>query len=127
MIEAEIAFALFDKLLNALGLIREGKKRHTEQIDQALRALYVALTETSAYISERNAGKRRNRKKEFSLARLWQDASIPLRAIDRGFADRCFAKGNYWMDPEAWDGSRIEKTGIAIESVLAQTRDLLVR
>jgi len=92
-----------------------------------LRALYVALTETRAYISERESGKRRNRKREYQLAELWQSASIPLRTIDKEFAARCFAKGNYWMDPNAWDKKRIEETGIAIDSVLEETRKLLLQ
>jgi hypothetical protein len=127
MIETEIAFALFDKLLAGLGLLREGKKQRTEKTEQALRALYVALTETKAYISDRESGKRRNRRREYQLAQLWQNASIPLRVIDKEFALRCFAKGNYWMEPEAWDKKRIEDTGIAIDAVLNETRGLLVR
>ena len=127
MIETNTIFTLFDKLLASLGLIREGRKLRTERVDQALRALYVALTETNAYITARTSGKKRDRKKEFALAHLWHDASIPLRVIDKEFASRCFAKGNYWMDPDAWDKDRIQQTGIAIESVLERTRDLLVR
>ena len=125
--EPGIAFALFDRVLAGLGLIREGKRQRTEKVEDALRALYVALTETRIYISERESGKRRNRKREYQLAELWQTASIPLRTIDKEFADRCFAKGNYWMDPKAWDKNRIDETGIAIDSVLEATRELLVQ
>lgn len=125
--EPGIAFALFDKVLAGLGLIREGRMQRTEKVENALRALYVALTETRAYISERENGKHRNRKREYQLAELWQSASIPLRTIDKEFAARCFAKGNYWMDPNAWDKKRIEETGIAIDSVLEETRKLLLQ
>lgn len=100
MIEPTVAFSLFDKVLAGLGLIREGRKQRTEKIDQALLALYAALAETKAYIEDRSGGKRRNRKREFGLARLWHSASIPLRVIDERFADRCFLKGSYWMDPD---------------------------
>lgn len=70
MIEPIVAFSLFDKVLAGLGLIREGKKQRTEKIDNALLALYAALAETRAYISDRESGKRRNRKREFEIARL---------------------------------------------------------
>ncbi len=126
MIEPGTAFALFDKVLAGLGLIREGRRQRTEKTEHALRALYVALSETRAYISEREGGKRRNRKREYKLAELWHSASIPLRAIDKEFAGRCFAKGNYWMNPAAWDKKMIEETGIAIDSVLEATRKLLL-
>jgi len=127
MIESGVAFALFDKALAGLGLIREGERQRTEKVENALRALYVALTETRAYISEREGGKHRNREREYQLAELWQSASIPLRTIDKEFAGRCFAKGNYWMDPKAWDKERIDETGIAIDSVLEATRKLLLQ
>lgn len=126
MMEPGVVFALFDRVLAGLGLIREGQNQRTEKTEHALRALYVALAETRAYITERESGKRRNRKREYQLAELWHSASIPLRTIDREFAGRCFAKGNYWMDPKAWDKKRIGETGIAIDSVLEATRKLLL-
>jgi len=127
MIEPTIAFTLFDKVLTGLGLIREGKKQRTERIDNALLALYAALAEIRAYIADREKGKRRNRRREFELARLWQAASIPLRAIDKEFAERCFDKGSYWMEPDTWDKKRIEEKGIAIDAVFDATRKLLIR
>jgi len=87
--------------------------------------LYAALSETNEYISERDNGKRRNKKREMAIAKLWQIASVPLRVIDADFADICFDKGNYWMRPEAWDNQRIERTGIAIERVMKETKKLL--
>ena len=127
MIKPAFAFTLFDKILAVLGLIREGKKERTEKTDHALLALYAALAETRAYISEREKGKRRNRKQEFSIARLWHSASIPLRVIDKEFAERCFLKGSYWMEPDTWDKKKIEEKGIAIDAVFDATRKLLVR
>ena len=127
MIEPAIAFTLFDKILAGLGLIREGKKQRTEKTEHALHALYVALAETKAYVEDRENGKRRNRRREYELARLWHSASIPLRAIDKNFAERCFDKGSYWMEPEMWDKKRIEETGITIDAVFDATRRLLIR
>lgn len=127
MIETTVAFTLFDKILAGLGLIREGRKQRTEQIEHALLALYVALAETKSYIEGRENGKRRNRKREYELARLWHSASIPLRVIDKDFAHRCFLKGSYWMEPDTWDRNRIDETGIAIDAVFDATRQLLMR
>ncbi|MFA4907481.1 MAG: hypothetical protein WC602_04370 [archaeon] len=127
MIEPIVAFTLFDKVLAGLGLIREGKKQRTEKIDHALLALYTALSETRAYIADREKGKRRNHQQEFEIARLWHSASIPLRAIDKEFAERCFNKGSYWMEPDTWDKKRIEEKGIAIDAVFDATRKLLIR
>ena len=127
MIESAIAFTLFDKVLAGIGLLREGTKRRTEKTDQALFALYAALAESRAYITDRANGKRRDRKQEFSIAKLWHAASVPLREIDAEFAERCFIKGGYWMEPDTWDKKQIQEKGIAIESVFEETRKLLVR
>jgi hypothetical protein len=127
VIESGVAFTLFDKVLAGIGLIREGKKRRTDKTDQALFALYAALAETRSYIADRENGKRRNRQREFAIAKLWHAASVPLREIDVDFAERCFLKGGYWMEPDIWDKKNIPKKDIAIESVFDETRKLLVR
>ena len=127
MIEPTTAFTLFDKTLSVLGLIRDQKKQRTEQIDQALLALYAALAETRSYLSDLKDGKRRDKKREFAIARLWNTASVPLRQIDKDLAERCFLKGGYWMEPEAWDQKKIEAKGITIDSVFEATRQLLIK
>lgn len=123
----EVAFAIFDRFLAALGLIREGKRRRDERIDRALYALYTALNETKAYVERLDSGKRRNRKIERSIARLWHDASVPLRDIDRDLAERCFMKGSYWMEPDVWTDIMIKKKRIKLDQVMRSTRKLLMR
>lgn len=127
MIESAVAFTLFDKVLAAIGLLREGQKRRTEKTDQALFALYAALSESRAYLNDRAAGKRRNRAREFEIAKLWHSASVPLRDIDLELAERCFFKGGYWMEPDAWGKKRIQEKGIAFDAVFEETRKLLAR
>jgi len=125
MIEPVIAFKLFDKVLAGIGLIREGRKKRTEEVNTALFALLAALAETRAYIADRESGKRRNRQREFQIARLWHAAAVPLRSIDMEFANRCFEKGSYWMEPDIWAKKQIAEKGIAIDAVMEATRQLL--
>lgn len=127
MIEQGILIKMFDSTMSAMGLIRAGKKQRDEKLDQALFALYTALVETKAYVSELNNGKRRNKKKEWALARLWHDASVPIRYIDKDLANRCFIKGGYWTEPELWTEAKIKKNGIALDRVFEETRKLLLR
>jgi len=122
----QVAFAVFDRVLTALGLIREGKKRRTDRTDQALYALYTALNETKAYVERLESGKRRNRKTEWAIAKLWHDASVPLRDVDPDLADRCFIKGSYWMEPDTWTDVRIKRKRIKLDQVLKSTRKLLL-
>ena len=125
MIETAAAFTLFDKLLTGLGLLREGQKSRSAKTDAALIALYKALNQTKPYLDLRANGGERNRDREFEIARIWQDASIPLREIDPKLAERCFIKGGYWMEPETWDDTTIKQKGIAFAQVFESTRELL--
>lgn len=127
MIDPTIAFTLFDKLLAALGLIREGQKERTENTNQALKTLYAAISETKSYIHKREDGMPRDRDQEFSIAELWQKSSIPLREIDVELAEKCFLKGGYWMEPEIWSEGKILSKGIAIDAVFEATRQLLLK
>ena len=123
----EVAFAIFDRCLAALGLIRERRKYRNERIDQALYALYTALNETKAYIQHLDSGKRRNRKREWAIAKLWHDASVPLRDIDRDLAERCFMKGSYWLEPDTWTEVMVKNKRIKLDQVMKSTRNLLMK
>lgn len=127
MVEPVTLLGLFGKTLGVLGLIREGRQRRNEQIDRALFALYTALCETRVYVRDLENGERRSRKKEVAIAHLWHAASVPLRYIDRDLADRCFLKGSYWLDEEAWTQERINSSGIALDTMLEKTRDILIK
>lgn len=117
---------VFDRFLAALGLIREGRKHRTERIDKALYALYAALNETKAYMQHLDSGKRRRSKRELAIAKLWHDASVPLRHVDRDLADRCFLKGSYWLEPDTWTKVMEKKKRIKLEQLLRSTRELLM-
>jgi hypothetical protein len=123
----EVAFAVFDRFLAALGLIREGRKKRTERTDQALYALYTALNESKAYVEALDAGKKRNRKSEWAIAKLWHDASVPLRDIDRDLAERCFIKGSFWLEPDTWTDMMIKRKRIKLDQVMRSTRNLLMK
>ena len=121
------AVTLFDRLLAAIGLIREKQKTRTTSIDQGLYALYAALNETKAYVSSLNSGKERDRNREFAIAKLWQDASVPLRKVDPELAKRCFDKGSYWWEPEAWSELMINHKKIGLNQVIKSARELLIK
>lgn len=118
MLEAIVAFTFFDKVLAGLGLLREGQKERSQKTDEALLNLYVAISETKTYLNERKNGAARSEEREYAIARLWHKASVPLREIDPEFAERCFIKGGYWMEPAVWTDEQIKSKGIAIDQVL---------
>ena len=126
MSEITILMTVFDKVMNVLGLIRDNKIKRDEKIDASLYVLYAALTETKAYMVALKKNGRRNTRQEHNLAKLWHDASVPLRKIEPELAHICFMKGTYWLEPEAWDKSSINRNKIALDHVFEQTRELLI-
>ena len=118
---------LFDRLLTAIGLIREKQKARTIRTDEGLYALYAALNETKAYVSSLNSGKEKDRNREYAIAKLWQDASVPLRKVDPELAKRCFDKGSYWWEPEAWSKLMINRKKIGLNQVIKSARELLMK
>lgn len=126
MEEASIALVIFDKFLKIIGLIRSGEIKRDEQIDESLHALYDALTETKAYVARLNDGQPNDRDQEMKIARMWHNASVPIRHIDPDLAHKCFLKGSYWHEPDSWTDARIRENGIALDQVLDNTKDLLL-
>jgi len=124
--EVTAVMTILGGILKVVGLIRDGRIKKDGHTDEALFALYAALSETKDYVSSLAEGKPHNRKHENKLANMWHKASIPLRYIDRDLAERCFDKGNYWMNPNSWSNASIRENRIAIDQVLESTRDLLL-
>ena len=121
------AVTLFNRLLSAIGLIREKQKERNDRVDKALYALYTALNETKAYVSSLDSGAERDKIRELSIAKLWQDASVPIRKVDPKLAERCFDKGSYWYEPEAWSQLMIHRKEIGLDQVIESTRELLMK
>ena len=120
------AVTIFDRFLAAIGSLRAKQKEKSERTDQALYALYTALNETKAYVSYLESGEKCNKKREFAIAKLWHDASVPLRKVDRNLAERCSIKGSYWLEPDTWSELMINRKRIGLNQVIESTRDLLM-
>ena len=127
MADAVVLLGIFGGFLRVLGLIRSGEIKRDEKIEVALHALNTALCETKDYIARLDEGESPDRRHEHKLARLWQDAAVPLRRIDSDLAGRCFIKGGYWMEPDAWSEARVEDSRIALDQVRESVRELLLR
>ncbi len=97
----------------------------SEKRDAALDAIYMACTETKIYLTEFRKNGSRDAEKEKSLASLWKKASIPVRNFDKELADKCYYKGEYWINPEEWHGVD-EDLNISIERVIEEARNLKV-
>jgi|DewCreStandDraft_4_1066084.scaffolds.fasta_scaffold02811_22 hypothetical protein len=118
-----------DILSSILSMFREGsqfRRERSEDRDAALDAIYMACTKTKLYASDWERTGKRSRKREQELARLWKKASIPVRHYDKMLADKCYHKGEYWLDPDHWDDGDTRRLGIDLDRVILEARDLKV-
>ncbi len=110
-------------------LFRDGTKVATEMSekrDAALSAIYMACTETKAYAHQWDRTGKRSKETETELARLWKKASIHVRHFDKQLADKCYYKGEYWLDPDNWNDSDTRRLGVSLDRVILEARDLQV-
>ena len=126
MPQATLVLTVFDKCLNIIGLVRDGKIKRDRQVDEALNALFKALCETKAYVAGLKRGERRDHHREDSIAFLWHKASVPLRYVDKELAHRCFFKGSFWHEPESWTEFQLRERRITLDQVCESAKQLLV-
>ena len=99
---------------------QEEKKKAA--LKTAVGALSKAILETKAYTKD--GFDNRVDSKETELRELWNNAHIELRHIDEDLAMRCFAKAEYWTEPEKWDPEKIEKYNIKLDDMSEALKNL---
>ena len=111
--------------------LREGRAGHRTRHNAALLALYAAANETQIYVNRqapqftRRPPPARDLAREEKLSRMWREASVLVREFDHDLAERCFDKGGYWTDPEAWSEQEIKAARIELKRVVEEARELL--
>lgn len=132
--ESSLLLKAADSLLDWFGLLRKEQVARDEKERRAIKALYVVLNETLLHFRRLGRPRLARSKKERThfkrdiqteehLSRLWMDASVELRQIDRDLAERCFLKGTYWADRDGWSESA--KQTSRLNKVLKDSRALL--
>lgn len=125
-----------DAALGWFGFVRKSKLEQSEKERRAIKALYLALNETCLYfrrLERPSLAQSKKEKQKFKrsieseevISRLWMDASVELRDINPDLAARCFIKGTYWADRDAWTDDDVRKANIKLEGVLKDAQALL--
>jgi hypothetical protein len=102
------------KLSDFLG---ERHKLQRQLTDAALQSISTALSATSLYYRDLEAGSERNLETEGKLNVFWGNAAIPMRHVDPDLARVCAEKAQYWLNPDSWSDREIREVGIALDSV----------
>jgi hypothetical protein len=116
--------SLIDGAREFLQRIFQNRHQRTEQVDNALTALYAAINETRIYVKSCSR-KPRNTEKEAELARLWARAAVPIRHLDQGLAERCRLKADYWIDPDAWTVAQLKQFRLTLDEIYDYAGELL--
>jgi hypothetical protein len=116
---------IVERFISLIPILASAGKDKRELADAALRALSIALDETSIYINSRNRGNKDNHDIEYQLARYWSAAAIVVRHFDADLAEICTEKNRFWLDPDGWEGNSKQKERISLDNVRAQYSELL--
>ena len=92
---------------------QDQKKYKNIQMDEALKSIQLALNETKKYIELSET----NRKKEYKLSALWDDASTKVRHASGELAEVLKDKSKYWQDDLNWTEEEILDKKIDFDSI----------
>jgi hypothetical protein len=107
-------------LIKLGGLLRDVAENKTKSADYklAVQAYNKALSETVTYLEAvRSGGKPTNQATELKLSQLWSEATTAVSAFDPDLANRCFIKGQGWLDPTVWNDERYKEYGVGIDDM----------
>ena len=116
---------LFNSLFDWLKLAAGEKGRLDAETRAALLKVYVASNETKAYVTGLKLRKHADREREARLARLWTEAAVALRHLDRDLADKCLLQGDALAGSMNWSHAQIDDARNHINEVFQHARKLL--
>ena len=125
MITLTNLIAVFNSIATWLKTLGSFSEKQEARYKAALRALYLAANETKAYVATLKRRKNPDQDRELRLSKLWVDAAIELRKINKALAKKCILKAEYWADPTAWSDKQIDNTRDSLKEIYNECRKLL--
>jgi hypothetical protein len=112
--EVAAELSKFLRLASRLGNVSEDRPTSVK----ARKSYDKALRETVTYLATitSNPGSY-NRNEEGRLSSLWSEASVAISEFDPNLANRCFIKGQGWLDPNVWNDQRYKNYRIGIDDM----------
>lgn len=78
---------------------------------EALNATVKYLKETEANLASRSD------EKDQEIANLWHAAGMAIGRFDSHLANRCYVKGQGWLDPSVWKNPKFKEYGVSIDDM----------
>lgn len=125
MVEVNQLIAIFNSLFNWLKAAADKRGQMDVDFKKALLAVYIASNETKSYISGLKLRKKPDRTREATLSRLWSEAAVELRQIDKKLADKCLLQGDYLAQATSWSDEEVDRARHSINDLFNHARKLL--
>lgn len=116
---------LLDLFLSSIPTFRAMMKDRRKELDNALRALNVAIGETYLYYRDFERGQERDLTRESIIAKYWGVAAISVRSIDPALAEICEYKSEYWLNPDRYKNN-VRKMGESLKKAQDAYKALLL-
>ena len=116
---------VIDTFNNLLVTINNISKERRELKYRALKAVLKALDETSLYFRDLESGNLHDLDREAMLVHYWSAAAIIIRHCDPHFAEICYSKSQYWVNPLNYTQEQIDESGISLVNVRSRYRKKL--
>jgi hypothetical protein len=128
--ELSLMLDAIDRTVAWLKMRESRQDRRSIEINAVWSVLRDAATRTRAYLADRRSDRRkRDRAEERAIAASWNAVGLAIRGLGgegaQELADQCFAKADYWADPERWELSPRRDLDISLENVEQAIRERL--
>jgi hypothetical protein len=122
----------FSQILQAYNAIADGikalagtRRRKSAHYEAALLRVYTAANESRSYIAGLKNRKQPDAARETMIARLWSEAAVNLRKIDRKLADQCLVFGSSISESTRWSNAEVDAARKSVTEIFEQARKLL--
>lgn len=117
--------AAYNALAQGIKALADLRLKRGERYRAALLSVYIAANESKSYIAGLKLRKSPDQTREAQIARLWSEAALNMRPIDRDLADKCLLFSGSIAEATTWSNTEIDQARASITSIFEQARKLL--
>lgn len=125
MIDASGIAGLLGAINDWLKTLSGRRARSHERHKHALLSVYTACSESKSYMNGLKLRKSADTEREARLARLWSEAAVELRRIDKDLAAKCLLLSDAVTGSTSWNNEEIDRVRDAVRESFEQARRLL--
>lgn len=125
MIEFTQILQAYNAIVDGIRALAGTRRRKSAAYEAALLRVYTAANESRSYIAGLKNRKQADAARETMIARLWSEAAVSLRKIDRKLADQCLVFGNTISESTRWSNAQVDAARKLVTEIFEQSRRLL--